>query len=98
MRRHSYRLLLALGCCLLALTALPCRSAHAAGSGADPIAAGLAAYRSLQYEQALALLKSAAASGRSQAQYLLGSMYLNGVGVAPDPLQARTLLTAAAQQ
>ena len=54
-------------------------------------------YAPCSIQQAIALLRSGAAAGNAEAQYLLGSMYLNGVGVAADPQQARALLTAAAE-
>ena len=38
-----------------------------------------------------------AGAGSADAQYLLGLMYLNGVGVASDPAHARTLLLSAAE-
>lgn len=61
----------------------------------DPLAAAHAALRSLQFTKAIQLLTEMRAN--PDAQYLLGLMYLNGVGVPPDSVRARTLLTAAAE-
>jgi ankyrin repeat protein len=55
-----------------------------------------AAIRSLQFTRAVELLSDSTNAGNPDAQYLLGLMYLNGVGVVPDPRRARGLLRAAA--
>jgi ankyrin repeat protein len=62
----------------------------------DPLAPAHAALRSLQFAKAVQLLGDL--HNNAAAQYLLGLIYLNGVGVAPDAARARALLTAAAEQ
>ncbi len=54
------------------------------------------ALRTLQFERAASLLDAAGRSGDAEAQYLLGLMYLNGVGIAADGARGRALLEAAA--
>src|SRR5579871_1171305 len=97
MRRMLNRGSRAAGLAVMGLLAAPGWSASAPQSLPDPISAALAAIRTLQYPQAIALLEKSAAAGSAEAQYLLGSMYLNAVGVAADPQKARALLTAAAE-
>ena len=55
-----------------------------------------AALRSLQFTRAVGLLSDSTNAGNPEAQYLLGLMYLNGVGIIPDRARARTLLHTAA--
>ena len=86
----------ALLACLLPAAA---RAAHTPAPAArrpltDPLAAPHAALRELQFSRAIQLLNNL--PGNADAQYLLGTMYLNGVGVAPDHERALTLLTFAA--
>jgi ankyrin repeat protein len=56
-----------------------------------------AALRTLQFDRAIELLGSARYSALPEAQYLLGLMYLNGIGTGSNPERARTLLQAAAE-
>jgi len=63
----------------------------------DALEPARAALRTLQFERAIALLDSAGRAGSADAQYLLGLMYLNGVGTPRDPARARALLQSAAR-
>jgi ankyrin repeat protein len=63
----------------------------------DPLEPARAALRTLQFDKALALLGSAGNSGSTDAQYLLGLMYLNGVGTLADPQRGQALLRSAAE-
>ncbi|MDP8986595.1 MAG: ankyrin repeat domain-containing protein, partial [Pseudomonadota bacterium] len=78
-----------------------CLPAWAAPSKAlvpkDELEPARAALRTLQFDHAIALLESAGNAGNATARYLLALMYLNGVGTAPDPVRARTLLQTAAE-
>ncbi|HEX3397438.1 MAG TPA: ankyrin repeat domain-containing protein [Steroidobacteraceae bacterium] len=64
----------------------------------DPLEPARAALRTLQFQQALALLDIAQRSGNAEAEYLLGLMYLNGVGTAADAARGRQLIRTAAEQ
>lgn len=81
---------------------IPDRPAEVAAASPVPhptrFAAGQAAYDAADYEAALATWLPMARAGDSEAQYLLGRMYLEGTGVAPDPLQAYMWWTLAANQ
>src|SRR5579864_727661 len=63
----------------------------------DPMEAARTALRTLQFQKAIALLEPTATAGNADAQYLLGLMYLNGVGVATNATRALVLLQAAAE-
>jgi ankyrin repeat protein len=63
----------------------------------DPLEPARAALRTLQFNKAIELLNAAGNAGNADAQYLLGLMYLNGVGVASDPKHARALLQSAGE-
>ena len=63
----------------------------------DPLEPARAALRTLQFNKAIELLGAAGNGGNADAQYLLGLMYLNGVGVVSDPAHARALLQSAAE-
>jgi ankyrin repeat protein len=80
-------------CCLL------CLSAAAASvkppKPKDSLEPARAALRTLQFKRAIELLNAA---GSADAQYLLGLMYLNGVGVVSDPARARAMLQSAAER
>jgi ankyrin repeat protein len=93
------RLLAGVCCALLVSSALP--SAAAAASRQvrvkDPLEGARSALRLLQFDKAMELLGSLALGGNPDAQYLLALMYLNGVGTAVDPVQARRLLQSAAE-
>ncbi len=64
----------------------------------DPLEPARAALRTLQFNKAIELLGAAGKTGNADAQYLLGLMYLNGVGVVSDPARARGLLQSAAER
>lgn len=53
--------------------------------------------RTLQFAKAIELLNTAGETGNADAQYLLGLIYLNGVGVVRDSKHARGLLQVAAE-
>jgi len=57
-----------------------------------------AALRTLQFEKARALLTALGNAGNPEAEYLLGLMYLNGVGVMLDPVHGVTLIRSAAER
>jgi ankyrin repeat protein len=84
----------------IAAVALVLTAQAAAGSASDkrtdPLEAARAALRTLQYDKALHALEPLSRADNPNAQYLLGMMYLNGVGVAPDAPKARGLLESAA--
>jgi TPR repeat protein len=63
---------------------------------AGPYEDGLAAYKSHDYKGALRSYKLAAAQGNAYAQYNLGLMYANGVGIKKDIVHAHMWLTLAA--
>ncbi len=73
------------------------RSAQARGTAKDPLEPARAALRTLQFDKAITLLGTAGDAGNADAQYLLGLMYLNGVGVVADSARGRTLLQSAAE-
>ncbi|RMG92740.1 MAG: hypothetical protein D6708_06180, partial [Candidatus Dadabacteria bacterium] len=56
------------------------------------------AIRAREYDRALALLRRGAAQGDPEAQYLLGGMYRNGMGVGRDPAEAVRWFAAAARR
>src|SRR5579859_4134923 len=93
-RRDSLRPLLAL-CCAFALSAA--NAAPQLSAAKDPLEPARAALRTLQFDKAIRLLGAAVNSGNPDAQYLLGLMYLNGVGTVSDPERAKTLLRSAAE-
>src|SRR5271169_5897285 len=96
--RRQNRVLIAALCCLICLICL-----SAAGAAvkpikpADPLEPARTALRTLQFNKALELLTAAAGAGNTDAQYLLGLMYLNGVGILADPGHGRKLLQSAAE-
>src|ERR1700692_1851581 len=84
----------AAGCAISLLTAAaPAKHTKPA----DPLEPARAALRTLQFDKAIAILTTAGNAGNGDAQYLLGLIYLNGVGTVSDPARARTLLQAAAE-
>src|ERR1700722_1170063 len=95
--RHSLQRLSGPILLILGVLALAPVSHGAPARTADPLDAARAALRSLQFGQALKLLDPLSHSN-ANAQYMLALMYLNGIGVNPDPARARSLLSAAAQQ
>ena len=87
---------LTLVCCAAALAAAGTSSAKRADTK-DPVEPARAALRMLQFDKTISLLEAAVKSGNADAEYLLGLMYLNGVGVAADSTRARSLLQTAAE-
>ena len=77
-----------------AAAALAGSDVHAAASQAESARAAL---RTKQFEEALRTLRSAAAGGDSQSQYLLGLAYASGIGTPVNTADARRWLTAAAE-
>ncbi len=49
---------------------------------------GTAAYAAQKYQEAFTLLSTEAKAGDAEAQYLLGSLYLDGMGVKHSPSSA----------
>jgi uncharacterized protein len=83
-------------CCALSLSAA---AAPVQRSGAkDPLEPARSALRTLQFSKAIELLAAAGNAGNADAQYLLGLMYLNGVGTVSEPGRAKTLLQSAAER
>ena len=93
MRLHRGHRCIAALCCLLWLSAAAAPVKPAKPK--DPLEPARAALRTLQFNRAIELLNAA---GSADAQYLLGLMYLNGVGVVSDPARARELLRLAAER
>ena len=83
--------LIAALCCGIALCA-SAASVKREPPKKDPLEPARAALRTLQFDKAIALLKTAGDGGNADAQYLLGLMYLNGVGVAADSARGRALI------
>ena len=81
---------------LLLALALPAAAAQTSAAPKDPLEPARAALRTLRFDEAIRLLGAAADAGSADAQYLLGLMYLNGVGTLPDVARGRALLRAAA--
>lgn len=75
---------------------LVCRSQSP--SGYPNLEAGKRAYQQGDYAAALKQLTPLAQQGDSEAQVVLGTMYLKGQGVAKDPNQALKLYTSSAEQ
>lgn len=82
-------------CCALSLSAA--QATTRPGTAKDPLEPARAALRTLQFDKAIQLLGAADKAGNPDAQYLLGLMYLNGVGTASDPERAKSLLRSAAE-
>src|SRR6202795_305217 len=93
---HRARRLIAALCCALSLSAAAAPAKHVAPK--DPLEPARAALRTLQFDKAIALLSAARDAGHADAQYLLGLMYLNGVGHVADAARGRTLLQGAAER
>jgi hypothetical protein len=81
-------------CCAISLSAAGGAPRHVGAK--DPLEPARAALRTLQFNRAIELLAAAGKAGNPDAQYLLGLMYLNGVGTASDPGRAKPLLQSAA--
>ena len=69
-----------------------------AGVTAGALDDGLAAYQAGRYEQAFNLWKPLAESGDADAEYNIGLLYMNGLGVKKNSRFARQLFMAAAEQ
>ena len=82
-------------CCALSVSVA--EAATRPGGANDPLEPARAALRTLQFDKAIQLLGAAVNAGNPDAQYLLGLMYLNGVGTVSDPGRAKTLLQSAAE-
>ena len=101
MGRHSGRaasLLAALLCALLAASAGDAASKSVAKPAVDPLEGAKAALRLKEFARAATELEANAKKGNTEAQYLLASLYLNGLGVSVDLPRARALLEQAAGQ
>lgn len=87
-------------CCWLpgAGTAAWAAAAPAPSKNAAKVEAARSALRTHQPSQAAGLLRRAADEGDAEAQYLLGLLYLNGIGVPIDAQAAERWLRSAAQQ
>jgi TPR repeat protein len=70
----------------------------AAPVAAGPIEDGVAAHERGDYETALRLIRPLAEQGDAKAQYNLGIMYDNGVGVPQDYVEAVKWYRMAAEQ
>ena len=86
------------------IAAVCCAISLSAAAGAtkqvkpkDPLEPARAALRTLQFDKAVSLLSAAGTAGNAEAQYLLGLIYLNGVGVASDSVRGRALLQSSAE-
>ena len=64
----------------------------------DALEPARAALRTLQFDKAAALLSTLGNAGNRDAEYLLGLMYLNGVGVMLDPARGVALMRSAAER
>ena len=68
------------------------------GLPAGPLDEGLVAFQAGNYQQAFELWKPLAESGDAKAQYNIGLLFMNGLGVEKNPVYARELFRAAARQ
>jgi ankyrin repeat protein len=93
--RRDYLGVIAALCSALSLSAAD--AASPPGAAKDPLEPARAALRTLQFDKAIQLLGAADKSGNPDAQYLLGLMYLNGVGTVSDSERAKSLLRSAAE-
>src|ERR1019366_1473610 len=92
---RAHRFAIAALCCVVSLGAAALTAKQTKPK--DPLEPARAALRTLQFNKAIELLGAARSAGNADAQYLLGLMYLNGVGVVADPARARGLLQSAAE-
>jgi len=98
---HALGIIVGLWC---ALASLWCAGAMGASRSVKPTAQkdalepARAALRTLQFDKATALLTTLGNAGNREAEYLLGLMYLNGVGVMLDPARGVTLIRSAAER
>jgi TPR repeat protein len=80
------------------LGALAIAAAFAAPAAADPLDDGVTAYHDKEYAKAAELWRPLAESGNAGAQYLLGSLYLEGHGVEHNDATAFMWFQRAASQ
>jgi TPR repeat protein len=80
------------------LGALAIAAAFAAPAAADPLDDGVTAYHDKEYAKAAELWRPLAESGNAGAQYLLGSLYLEGHGVEHNDAMAFMWFQRAASQ
>jgi TPR repeat protein len=92
---RNYRGSFAALCCVICLSAAGAPAKQTKPK--DSLEPARAALRTLQFNKAIELLNTAGSTGNADAQYLLGLMYLNGVGTVSDPKRARSLLQSAAE-
>jgi ankyrin repeat protein len=93
--RREYRGSIAALCCAISLAAAGAPAKQIRPK--DPLEPARAALRTLQFGKAIELLGAAGSAGNADAQYLLGLIYLSGVGVVSDPVRGRALLQSAAE-
>lgn len=67
-------------------------------AGASPLEDGITAFQAGNYQQAFELWKPLAEAGDAKAQYNIGLMFLNGLGLERNAIYARELFLAAARQ
>ena len=65
---------------------------------ASPLDEGVAAFNAGNYQQAFELWKPLAEAGNANAQYNIGLLFLNGLGLERNAVYARELFLAAAHQ
>jgi TPR repeat protein len=80
---------------LVALVAGPAPAADRVAASADPLEPAKASIRVKDYGAATTRLTPLSEAGNPQAQYLLGTLYLAGLGAAPDEARARQLFETA---
>jgi ankyrin repeat protein len=93
--RREYRGSIAAICCAISLSAAGAPAKQIKPN--DTLEPARAALRTLQFGKAIELLSVAGSAGNADAQYLLGLIYLNGVGITSDSSRARALLQSAAE-
>ena len=59
---------------------------------------GLAAYKARHYREAVEIWTALATQGDSEAQFNLGVMYKNGIGVPQNDIEANNWLRKSAEQ
>src|SRR5215469_1756714 len=94
--RRKYLGLIVSLCCAVSLSAAA-SSPVQRSRAKDALEPARAALRTLQFNTAIELLTAAGKAGNADAQYLLGLMYLNGVGTVSDTGRAKALLQSAAE-
>ncbi len=64
---------------------------------AEPLYEGMAAYNGGDYGKAMEILQPLAKTGDPDAQYYVGTLYVDGLGVKPDVKKGLALLEKAVQ-